>query len=120
MPWKLSNERPIYLQLEEEIEKRILSGEYKAGQRFPSVRDLASEAAVNPNTMQRAMQELERKGLVINHRTLGRTITEDASLLEEMREKLAQEHFCQFKKEMESLGYSKEQLIDFIEKCKCH
>lgn len=114
MPWKLSNERPIYIQLEEFIEKRILSGEYQLGERFPSVRDLATEASVNPNTMQKAMQDLEKKGLIINNRTLGRTITEDSSLLENMRLELAKRTLFHFKKEMEELGYSSEELLQFM------
>ncbi len=114
MSWILSSDRPIYIQIEELIEKRILSGEYKLGERFPSVRDLANEAAVNPNTMQKAMQELERKGLIINNRTLGRTLTEDSSLLEDMRIKLAKEHYRVFINELKSLGYSDKELVKFI------
>ncbi|MDR1701015.1 MAG: GntR family transcriptional regulator [Lachnoclostridium sp.] len=119
MSWKLSSDRPIYVQLEELIEKRILSGEYILGERFPSVRDLANEASVNPNTMQKAMQELERKGLIINNRTLGRTLTEDSSLLEDMRIQLAKKHFRVFLDELKSLGYSEKDLPDFIHK-ECH
>ena len=64
MPWELDNDRPIYLQLMERIQQDIVSGIYKPGDRLPSVRDLAVEAAVNPNTMQKALSELERSGLV--------------------------------------------------------
>ena len=64
MPWELDNDRPIYLQLMERIQQDIISGIYKPGDRLPSVRDLAVEAAVNPNTMQKALSELERSGLV--------------------------------------------------------
>ena len=63
MPWELDNDRPIYLQLMERIQQDIVSGIYKPGDRLPSVRDLAVEAAVNPNTMQKALSELERSGL---------------------------------------------------------
>ena len=72
MPWELDNDRPIYLQLMERIQQDIVSGIYKPGDRLPSVRDLAVEAAVNPNTMQKALSELERSGLVYSQRTSGR------------------------------------------------
>ena len=75
MPWELDNDRPIYLQLMERIQQDIVSGIYKPGDRLPSVRDLAVEAAVNPNTMQKALSELERSGLVYSQRTSGRFIT---------------------------------------------
>ena len=84
MPWELDNDRPIYLQLMERIQQDIVSGIYKPGDRLPSVRDLAVEAAVNPNTMQKALSELERSGLVYSQRTSGRFITEDTRLLDEM------------------------------------
>ena len=81
MPWDLDNERPIYLQLMERIQQDIVSGVYKPGEKIPSVRDLALDAAVNPNTMQKALSELERSGLVYSQRTSGRFITEDAGML---------------------------------------
>ena len=96
MPWELDNDRPIYLQLMERIQQDIVSGIYKPGDRLPSVRDLAVEAAVNPNTMQKALSELERSGLVYSQRTSGRFITEDTQLLDEMKTSLASEHILQF------------------------
>ena len=80
MAWDLKSDRPIYTQLVEEIELRIISGRYEAGEKLASVRDLAAEAAVNPNTMQRALAELEQRGLVYSQRTSGRFITEDKEL----------------------------------------
>ena len=76
MPWDLDDDRPIYLQLMERIQQDIISGIYKPGDKIPSVRDLALDAAVNPNTMQKALSELERSGLVYSQRTSGRFITE--------------------------------------------
>lgn len=81
MPWDLDNDRPIYLQLMERIQHDIISGVYRPGDKIPSVRDLALEAAVNPNTMQKALSELERSGLVYSQRTSGRFITEDEKML---------------------------------------
>ena len=68
MPWELDNDRPIYLQLMERIRHDIISGVYKPGDKIPSVRDLALDAAVNPNTMQKALAELERSGRTVHHR----------------------------------------------------
>ena len=88
MPWDLDNERPIYLQLMERIQQDIVSGVYKPGDKIPSVRDLALDAAVNPNTMQKALSELERSGLVYSQRTSGRFITEDTEMLKNLKRDL--------------------------------
>ena len=77
MSWNLSKDRPIYLQLVEQIKLQILSGTYSFGERFPSVRELATEAAVNPNTMQKALSALEQEGLLVDSRTNGRYVTTD-------------------------------------------
>ena len=116
MPWELDNDRPIYLQLMERIQQDIVSGIYKPGDRLPSVRDLAVEAAVNPNTMQKALSELERSGLVYSQRTSGRVITEDTQLLDEMKTSLASEHNLQFLEKMKQLGFQKEETAALIQK----
>lgn len=116
MPWELDNDRPIYLQLMERIQQDIVSGIYKPGDRLPSVRDLAVEAAVNPNTMQKALSELERSGLVYSQRTSGRFITEDTQLLDEMKTSLASEHILQFLEKMKLLGFQKEEIAALIQK----
>mgnify|MGYP000881575571 CR=1 FL=1 len=114
MPWNLSNDRPIYLQIVELLGRRILAGKYNSGERFPTVRELAAEASVNPNTMQKALQELERKGLLITNRTTGRTITEDEELIDKLRKEFANECLADFQKEMNELGYSNESLLSFV------
>ena len=86
--WKLDADRPIYLQLAERLELSICSGIYQPGERIPSVRDLAAEAGVNPNTMQRALTELERKQVIVTFRTNGRTVTEDEAMIKETRNAL--------------------------------
>ena len=96
MPWNLDNDRPIYLQIIERISMDIVSGVYRAGDKLPSVRELAASAAVNPNTMQKALSELERSGLVYTQRTSGRYITEDTGLIQEVRLKLAEEQIRSF------------------------
>lgn len=105
MAWILDSDRPIYMQLVERIQTEIVSGKYPPGSRLPSVRDLAAEATVNPNTMQKAYAELERLGLIITWRTNGRTVTEDTALLSETRYRLAAEHMTLFLQNMKKLGY---------------
>lgn len=114
MLWELTNDRPLYIQLMEHLKLLILSGEYEAGQQFPSVRELALEANVNPNTMQRALAELERAGLLINERTNGRKITSDVSMIQSMREELAQTKLCQLKKDLTQLGFDSNEQLTFI------
>nr|WP_294495343.1 GntR family transcriptional regulator [uncultured Mediterraneibacter sp.] len=114
MPWNLDNDRPIYLQLMERIQHDIISGVYQPGDKLPSVRDLAVDAAVNPNTMQKALAELERCGLVYSQRTSGRFITDDASMIRKMRTELAQEHIEEFFKQMRRLGFSDEETLELM------
>lgn len=111
MPWNLNSSRPIFIQLIEIIQLDIISGKYEPGGKLPSVRDLAAEAAVNPNTMQKALQELERSGLVFSQRTSGRFITEDTKMIEELKSTLAKEKIEQFLESMQQLGYQKEETI---------
>lgn len=115
MVWQLDADRPIYTQLIEQIELRILTGEYPAGTRLPSVRDIAAEAAVNPNTMQRALAELERDGLVYSVRTSGRFITEDEEKIETMKDKMAKEIVRGFLDRMNGLGYKQEEMMQIIQ-----
>ena len=115
MPWNLDNDRPIYMQLMERIPQDIISGAYQPGDKLPSVRDLAVEAAVNPNTMQKALSELERCGLVYSQRTSGRFITDDVSLIREMRARLAQEHILSFLGQMHDLGFSDADTLELIQ-----
>ena len=96
MAWELDSDRPIFIQIVERIQMEIISGKYSPGDKLPSVRDLAAVAAVNPNTMQKALTELERTGLVYSQRTSGRFITEDAKMIEELKNNLAQEQIKEF------------------------
>ena len=90
MGWILDKNRPIYLQLVETLQSRIVSGAYPPGAKIDSVRDLAAEAAVNPNTMQRALAELEQSGLLRAERTAGRFVTEDKELIAAVRNREAE------------------------------
>lgn len=115
MSWELKNDRPIYTQLMDQITLKIVSGEYKSGEKIPSVRDLAAEAAVNPNTMQKALTELERINLVYSVRTSGRFITEDINMIKDMQENLAKEEIEEFLKKMQKIGIEKERILKVLE-----
>ena len=115
MQWQFSNEMPIYSQLVEQIKVGIVSGMFPPGERLPSVRDLATEAGVNPNTMQRAMTELERDGLVYSQRTAGRFVTEDHAVIQAAKRDLAQRHIHAFLAAMLRLGYGREEIISLLE-----
>ena len=124
MPWNLDSSRPIYLQLIERVQKDIITGRYQPGDKLPSVRDLAQEAAVNPNTMQKALSELERSGLIYSQRTSGRFITEDKELIHQMKKELAAAEVSAFVAHMKQLGITPEEirqlLAETIEKEKNH
>lgn len=114
MIWELGGDRPIYLQLMEQVQLRIVSGLYPAGTKLPPVRDLAAEASVNPNTMQKAFAELERSGLVYSQRTAGRFITEDKDMIEKIKQDLAREQVSEFLKKMRAIGCSPEETIELM------
>ncbi len=116
MPWALDTDRPIYAQLVEKIQLDIVSGRYEAGDKLPSVRELAAEAAVNPNTMQKAMQELERNGLVFAQRTSGRFITEDRVMIQQLKEEMASAQIKEFFQKMVQLGFQKEEMMNMIQR----
>lgn len=114
MSWDLQADRPIYTQLIEQMEIRILSGVYPLGSRLPSVRDMAQEAAVNPNTMQKALSQLEEAGLLVTHRTSGRSVTEDAQMVSQAKRKLAKEQIDAFLKNMGRLGFDNAETLSLV------
>ena len=114
MPWNLDSDRPIFIQIIEKIQMDIISGLYKPGDKLPSVRELAQEASVNPHTMQKALSELERTGLVYAQRTSGRFITEDTAMIETLKSQLAREIITQFLTSMQKLGIQKEEAISLL------
>ena len=113
MAWNLNSDRPIYAQILEIIQMRIVSGIYRPGERIPSVRELAAEAGVNPNTMQKALSELERSGLVIAVRTSGRVVTEE--MIRQTKTALAREQVREFIDRMKRLGFNKEEVVELLE-----
>ena len=115
MDWKFRSDQPIYSQLVEQIKLGIVSGSFRPGERLASVRDMAAEAGVNPNTMQRALQELERDGMVFSQRTAGRFVTEDMRVIEHTKKQFAEEQIRSFLEAMGKLGYRREEIISLLE-----
>ena len=106
--------RPIYAQLVERLKARILAGTYPPGGHLDSVRDLAAAAGVNPNTMQRALAQLEAEGLVRTERTSGRFVTEDIDLIEQLRASAARNIAADFLEKMRSIGYTPQQAAELL------
>lgn len=115
MQWKLSDDRPIYVQLMETITAAIASGTLAAGSRLPSVREMAAQAGVNPNTMQRALAELERDGLLYSQRTAGRFVTDQSDRITQKRKELAMQQIRIFLSSMKEMGYTSEQTLNLIQ-----
>ena len=110
MEWNFKNGIPIYTQIIDEMTMRIASGEYAPGDKLPSVRDMAMEAGVNPNTMQRALSELERRGLVYSERTSGRFVTKEESVLRELHAELAKKYFDELGEKLRKLGMGDDEI----------
>lgn len=116
MTWTFENDRPIYLQVMEQMKLWIIAGDLAAGSRLGAVREMATEASINPNTMQKALGELEREGLLYTQRTNGRFVTEDRELLDQLRYQMAREKLLEFVSQMERLGYTRTQLAEMLKK----
>ena len=118
MAWSFTSDRPVYLQIADRIIKSVLSGEYQAGAQIPTVRQLALEAAVNPNTVQHAFAELENEGIIISKGTIGRYVTEDTQVVDICRKKMAEQLVKDFIENIERLSITTEQAIAMIEEAK--
>lgn len=118
MAWKFSGDRAVYLQIAERIKKSVLSGVYPPGGQIPSVRQLALEAAVNPNTVQHAFTELENQGIILSRGTQGRFVTEDTGTIEACRIEMAEQYVRGFLRDIAQLGISEEQAITMIKEAK--
>lgn len=115
MPWNFDNSIPIYTQIVQEMKRRMIRKELSPGDKLQSVRDLAKEAGVNPNTMQKALVELESEGLLETERTSGRFVTNNSALLKNLRDIYLAQQLQPFLNEIYALGISKEELITRIE-----
>ena len=114
MHWSFSPDVPIYLQIMEQLEQMIVSGVLSPGDRLMSVREFAADANVNPNTMQKALTELEKRGIVYSQRTSGRFITDNPERLRELREELAHKEIAGFLEGMKRLGYTDEEVLSLL------
>lgn len=115
MAWKFTSDRPVYIQITDRIIKSVLSGEYQPGEQIPSVRQLALDAAVNPNTVQHAFADLESAGIVVSRGTLGRFVTDDKEIIEGCRKKFAEKIIKDFVNNINDLCITKTQAIEMIE-----
>lgn len=106
MSWEFQDHLPIYAQLMDTLKRRIITGRYLPGEKLPSVRELAAEAGINPNTVQRAFSELEREGLIYTQRATGKYVTENADEIKSARQALAKTQIAEFLSNIQSLGYS--------------
>lgn len=114
LQWKFSGNQPVYVQIMEHIRSAVLMGEFPPGARIPPVREFAAIAQVNPNTMQRAMVELEREGLLISCGTMGRFVTNDLSVVEQMRKRVVDATVQSCAAQFRALGVSMAQAAQLL------
>lgn len=114
MGWSFQGNSPVYLQIASKIRADIISGKYAAEEQIPPVRQLAYTAAVNPNTMQRALSQLEQDGLLCSKGTSGRFVTGDTEVLSKVRRKAAQELIASFLQGCKQMGFEKEEIINML------
>ena len=114
MDWNFKNGIPIYTQIVDELTMRIASCAYAPGEKLDSVRDMAMDVGVNPNTMQRALSEIERRGLVYSERTSGRFVTRDENVLKELHKELAGRYLDEFVEKLQKIGMNEKEISDFI------
>lgn len=115
MDFIFDNDRPIYIQLVEQLKQAIVSGKIKPGERLLSVRELAIQTKVNPNTMQKALLELENEKLIYTERTNGKFVTEDSKLIEKIKNELARKKVKQYISDMEKLGIDNKSAIKYLQ-----
>ncbi|MFI3115761.1 MAG: GntR family transcriptional regulator [Clostridia bacterium] len=114
MKWQFESDRAIYIQIKEILKADIIANNYEIGQKFPSVRELAQLASVNPNTMQKALVELEKEGFLESSGTLGRVISKNYGDLNTKREDFAKKKTDEYVAHMKKIGYSEKEIINLI------
>ena len=114
MIWQFRPDLPIYSQLIEQITQAIVTGEFSPSEKLLSVRELAASAGVNPNTMQRALSELEQGGLLYTQRTAGRFVTSDTGIIAQSKRKLAEKKTEEFISSMRSLGFDRQEILQVL------
>ena len=115
MEWKIDNNKPVYIQIVEQLKVKIISGEIELDSKLDSVRSLAADAMVNPNTMQKALAELEREGFVYSKRTSGRFVTDNKELIEKERKKLVKDNVKKTLDTLINLGYTNDEILSLVE-----
>ena len=115
MEWKIDNNKPVYIQLVEQLKVKIISGEIELDSKLDSVRSLAADAMVNPNTMQKALAELEREGFVYSKRTSGRFVTDNTELIENERKNLVKDNVKKTLDTLINLGYTNKEILNLVE-----
>lgn len=118
LAWEFTNDKPIYVQVSDQIVSGILTGEFKMGEKLPSVREFAIIAAVNPNTVQKALSELESAGLIETQRNTGKFVTQEGSVINMARKERGEVLASEFLKSMAALGYTSEQTINLLKGAK--
>lgn len=114
MSFTFDNDRPIYLQIVEYLKNMIVCGIYKPGQKIPSVRELAEYMGVNPNTVQKALFELENLGLISTERTNGKFVTNEMELIKKLKSKIIKDRVEKFFCDMEEIGLKKDEIIEYL------
>ena len=115
MKWQIDNNKPVYIQLVEQLKMKIISGEIELDSKLDSVRSLAADAMVNPNTMQKALAELEREGFVYSKRTSGRFVTDNKELIENERKNLVKDNVKKTLDTLINLGYTNDEILSLVE-----
>ena len=115
MEWKIDNNKPVYIQLVEQLKVKIISGEIELDSKLDSVRSLAADAMVNPNTMQKALAELEREGFVYSKRTSGRFVTDNKELIENERKNLVKDNVKKTLDTLINFGYTNDEILSLVE-----
>lgn len=115
MAWEFQNGVPIYTQIMSILKMKVAAGQYGPDEKLPSVRELAVEAGVNPNTMQRALAEMEREGLFYSNRTAGRHVTGNPEKIRGLKRQLAEEEIRQLFERLQGLGMSREEIVSSVE-----
>ena len=115
MDFTFDNNIPIYIQLLDYLKIYLISGVFKAGDKLPSVRDFATTFKVNPNTMQKALAELENEQLIYTERTNGKYVTEDEELIEKIKRKLAKEIIDNYLNNMKKIGIDYNSAVKYLQ-----
>jgi DNA-binding transcriptional regulator YhcF (GntR family) len=115
MNFIFDNDRPIYIQLVEQLKEYIVSGKFKAGEKLPSVREFAMQIKVNPNTVQKALAEIENQKLIYTERTNGKFVTENEELIENVKKELANQKVQKYFQDMQKLGIDKQDAIKYLQ-----